>query len=142
MKAKEILMRFVPLVVMLAVLAAFLLPGKLEDRKAEAFGEPLFSHALPEGAALIQKDAGKNDDGSTMAALLLQTDLTPAELETFYGDLDVAPANEDEAVTLSASALNESSLAALKQASLYEDGAAYCFVYLISEPANVPQMDD
>lgn len=132
MKAKEILMRFVPLLIMLAVLAAFLLPGKLSDRRAEQFGKPLFSHTLPEGAKLIQKDAAENDDGSTMAALLLQTDLTPAELEAFYGDISYAPANEGETTSLSASALDESSLAALKQAKLYEDGASYCFVYLIS----------
>ena len=133
MSAKEVIKRLLPAFLMVAVMAAFLLPKKLEERNANQFGEPLFSHTLPENAELIQKDSGKTDDGSIMAALLLKTDLTSEELELFYGDAVYAPAKEGQTVTLSAKALDENSLDALKKAKLYEDGASYQFVYLTSK---------
>ena len=133
MSAKEVIKRLLPAFLMVAVMAAFLLPKKLEERNANQFGEPLFSHALPENAELIQKDSGKTDDGSIMAALLLKTDLTSEELELFYGDAVYAPAKEGQTVTLSAKALDENSLDALKKAKLYEDGASYQFVFLTSK---------
>ena len=133
MNTKEVIKRLLPALLIILVMAAFLLPNKLEERKANQFGEPLFSHALPQNTEIIQKDAGKNDDGSIMAALLLKTDLTSEELETFYGDTVYAPAEEGQAVTLSAKPLDENSLAALKQAKLYEDGASYQFVFLTSK---------
>ena len=133
MSAKEVIKRLLPAFLMVAVMAAFLLPKKLEERNANQFGEPLFSHTLPENAELIQKDSGKTDDGSIMAALLLKTDLTSEELELFYGDAVYAPAKEGQTVTLSAKALDENSLDALKKAKLYEDGASYQFVFLTSK---------
>lgn len=133
MDKREWIKRLLPLVLMIAVMAAFLLPKRLQDRAANQFGEPLFSHALPEGAELIQQDAGKNDDGSIMAAMILKTDLSSEELERFYGDVVYAPAKEGQTVTLSASALDDSSISALKQAKLYEEGASYQFVFLISK---------
>jgi len=133
MNTKELIKRLLPALLMIAVLAVFLLPGKLEERKANQFGEPLFSHTLPEGAELIQQDAGKTDDGSVMAAMILKTKMSSEELEAFYGDISYTPAEEGQAVTLNASPLDESSLAALKQAKLYEEGAVYQFVFLTSK---------
>lgn len=133
MNTKELIKRLLPALLMIVVLAVFLLPGKLEERKANQFGEPLFSHALPEGAELIQQDAGKTDDGSVMAAMILKTKMSSEELEAFYGDISYTPAEEGQAVTLNASPLDESSLAALKQAKLYEEDAVYQFVFLTSK---------
>jgi len=133
MNTKELIKRLLPALLMIVVLAVFLLPGKLEERKANQFGEPLFSHTLPEGAELIQQDAGKTDDGSVMAAMILKTKMSSEELEAFYGDISYTPAEEGQAVTLNASPLDESSLAALKQAKLYEEGAVYQFVFLTSK---------
>ena len=133
MNTKELIKRLLPALLMILVLAVFLLPGKLEERKANQFGEPLFSHTLPEGAELIQQDAGKTDDGSVMAAMILKTKMSSEELEAFYGDISYTPAEEGQAVTLNASPLDESSLAALKQAKLYEEGAVYQFVFLTSK---------
>lgn len=133
MNAKEVIKRLLPALLMIVVIAAFVLPGKLEDRAANQFGEPLFSHALPAGAELIQQDAGKTDDGGIMAALLLKTDLTSEELETFYGDTTYSPAKEGQTVSLSAKPLDENSLQAMKQAKLYEEGASYQFIYLYSK---------
>ena len=129
---KETAKRFLPLVLMIAIMAAFLLPKRLQDRAANQFGEPLFSHTLPEGAKLIQKDAAKDDDGGTTAALLLQTDLSEGELLAFYSDSAYAPAAEGQTVTLKVKSLDENSIQALKQAKLYEEGAQYRFVYLYS----------
>lgn len=133
MNTRELIKRLLPLLLMIAVLAAFLLPKKLEERAANQFGAPLFSHALPEDSELIQKDAGKNEDGSIMAAMILKTDLSSEELESFYGDTTYPPAEDGQTVTLNASALDDSSLEALKKAKLYEEGAYYQFVFLISK---------
>lgn len=130
---KETAKRFLPLLIIIAVMAAFLVPKRLQERAANQFGEPLFSHALPEGAKLIQQDAAKDKEGGTTAALLLQTDLTEEELLDFYGDRTYEAAKEGQAVTLQVKALDESSIQALKQAKLYEDGAQYWFVYLYSK---------
>ena len=133
MNIKEVIKRLLPALLMILVMAAFLLPKKLEERKADQFGEPLFTHALPQNTEIIQKDAGKNDDGSIMAALLLKTELTSGELEAFYDDTIYPPAKEGQSVSLSAKALDENSIAALKQAKLYEEGASYQFVFLTSK---------
>ncbi len=130
---KETAKRFLPLVLMIAIMAAFLLPKRLQERAANQFGEPLFSHALPEGAKLIQQDAAKDDEGGTTAALLLQTDLTEEELLEFYSDRTYAPAEEGQTVTLRVKVLDENSIQALKQAKLYKEGAQYLFVYLYSK---------
>lgn len=123
-----------PLVILLALLAAFLLPKYLENRAADQFGAPLFNHALPEDATLIQKDAAKTEEGGMMAALLLKTDLTSEALEAFYADVEAEPAQPGDTLILRAKALDESSVEALKQAKVYEEGASYQFVYLYSGP--------
>ena len=56
---KDTAKKYLPLLIILAVMAAFLVPKRLQERAANQFGEPLFSHALPEGAKLIQQDAAK-----------------------------------------------------------------------------------
>ena len=130
---REKLKSFLPLILMIAVLAAFLLPQKLEERACNAFGAPLFEHALPEGAKLVQQAAAKADDGTVTAAIILQTELTSEVLEVFYADRDYPPMEEGQTVTLSAKALDQASLDALKEADLYEEGASYQFVYLYSK---------
>jgi len=133
MNIKEVIKRLLPALLMVAVMAAFLLPKKLQERAANAFGEPLFSHALPADSELIQSDSGKTDDGGVMAAILLKTDWDSASLEAFYSDISYPPAEEGQTVTLSAKPLDEASLDAMKQAKLYEDGASYQFVFLYSK---------
>ena len=130
---KELAKRFFHLLIIIAVMAAMLVPKRLQERAANQFGEPLFSHALPEGAKLIQQDAAKDKEGGTTAALLLQTDLSEDALLAFYSNMEFAPAEEGQTVTLQVKALDESSIQALKQAKLYEEGAQYMFVYLYSK---------
>ena len=126
----EKLKNFLPLLLMAAILAAFLLPKRLEQKACNNFGAPLFEHALPEGTKVVQQTAVKDDEGGVTAALLLQTELTPETLKAFYADTDYPPMKEGQTVTLSAKELDEASMDALKQAKLYEDGASYRFVYL------------
>ena len=133
MNTKELIKRLLPALLMIAVIAAFLLPGKLEDRAANQFGEPLFSHTLPSGSAVIQQDAEKTEDGGIMAAMILKTDLTSEELEAFYSDTEYPPAEEGQTVSLSEKPLDENSIKAMKQAKLYEEGASYQFIYLYSK---------
>lgn len=130
---KEYAKRLLPVLIIILAMAAFLIPQKLQERAANAFGAPLFEHVLPADSTLIQQDAAKDDEGGTTAALLLQTELTSQELENFYSDINYPPAEEGQTVTLRAKALDDSSLAALKQAKLYTDGASYQFVYLYSK---------
>lgn len=130
---KEKTMRFMPLVLLLVLAAVLLVPKWLEERACNAFAAPLYSHAVPEGAVLIEKAAAKDDDGGITAALLLETDLSSEELVQFYSDEDYPPAGEGQTVTLEAKELDESSIAAMKQAKLYEEGKQYQFVYLYSK---------
>ena len=131
---KEKVRVLAPLVILLALLAAFLLPKYFENRAADQFGAPLSNHALPETATLIQKDAAKTEEGGIMAALLLKSDLTSEELEDFYADVEAEPAQPGDTLILRARELDESSVEALKQAKIYEEGASYQFVYLYSGP--------
>ena len=55
MNGKEALKRLLPAVLILLVMAAFMIPKRMQERAANQFGEPLFSHALPENTELIQK---------------------------------------------------------------------------------------
>ena len=50
---KQTLKRFIPLVLILLLMAAAMIPEKIQERKFQTFGEPLFSHALPEGSKLM-----------------------------------------------------------------------------------------
>ena len=124
--------RFIPLVLLIAVLAAMAIPKRMEQKQADAFGEPLFSHALPEGAVLVQQDAAKDDEGGTTAALLIQSELDQQTLLTFYSDIPYPPAEEGQTAALSVKALDGDSISALKQAKLYEEGKTYWFIYLYS----------
>lgn len=118
------------------ILAALVLPGSESDKKAETFADPLFNHEMPADARLIQTSASQNDDGSTSATILLQSEWSEEEIYAFYNDTVYPPAAEKDAVTLSVLPLDDSSLEAVKKADLYEEeGGAYWFVYLYSAPA-------
>lgn len=129
---REKIKGFLPLAFLVAVLLLLWLPKRMEQRACNQFGEPLFSHALPEDTVLIQKDAAKDDAGGVTAALLLKTGLSSEDLFAFYSDGVYPPAQEGQTVTLDVKPLDESSMEALKQAKLYEEGASYQFVYLYS----------
>lgn len=131
---KDKLRVIAPLVILLVLVAAFLLPKYLENKALDAFGEPLFSYALPEDTALVQQDAAKDDAGGWTAALLLESSLTEEELSAYYAAVDASPAGEGYSVELSVKPLDEDSIEAMKQAKLYEEGKSYYFVYLYSAP--------
>lgn len=121
----------------LAVFAAVLLPGQLSDKRANSFADPLFNHEMPDDARLIQASASENDNGSTSATIIMQTEWTQDEILEYYSDTNYPPAAENDDVTLSVLPLNDSSIEAVKQADLYEeDGGEYWFVYLYSAPKN------
>lgn len=117
---------------------AFLLPAMGDKKVADTFAEPLFTHALPEGAEQVQQEAdrSKTDGGKMTAAyLLLSADTTEDELYTFYNDVDYPPAQEGDTVTLHVQPLDDASLNALEQGGLDVEGKSYWFVYLVSQPA-------
>lgn len=118
----------------LAVLWGVMLVQKDAKNKAEAFGEPLFAHALPAGASLVTKEAKKDDAGVMTAALLLAFDepTDEAALASFYGGTQYPPFAAGETVQLAVKPLDEASLDALRQAELYEADKTYWFVYLTS----------
>ena len=119
----------------LAVFAAVFLPGKLSDKRADDFAAPLFNHEMPEDARLIQATAAENDDGSTNATIIMQTEWTEEEILAHYSDTTYLPAAENDEVTLQVLPLDEGSIEAVKQADLYEEeGGDYWFVYLYSAP--------
>ena len=91
-----------PAIILLAFALVMLVPKYFEGKAADAFGAPLFEHALPADTEVIEQDAAKTNDGGMMAAMLLKTDLTSEELEAFYADVDAQPAEEGDVVTLSA----------------------------------------
>lgn len=130
---KEKIKNFLPILLMAAILTAFLLPKKLEQKACNDFGAPLFDHALPADTKVVQQSAVKDEEGGVTAALLLQTTLSSEELKAFYGDTDYPPMEEGQTVTLSAKPLDADSMEALKQAKLYEEGASYQFVYLYAK---------
>lgn len=119
----------------LAVIWAIMLPKGLSNRKAEAFAQPFFSHAAPQGAEVLQQTATRQkEDGAyvTMATQILEFSQAPqqAQLEEFYSDVEYPPAEEGQGVTLAAKELDSASISALQQAGLYEEGKHYWFVYL------------
>ena len=124
-----------PLAILLVLTVVMLAPKYIEDKAADTFAAPLFDHDLPANTEIIQKDTAQMEGGGMMAAMLLKTELTSEELEAFYADVQAQPAQQGDQVTLAAKALNESSIEALKQAKLYEEGASYQFVYLTSASA-------
>ncbi len=130
---KEKMTRILPWILLVVFVAVLLVPKWVGQRACNAFAAPLYNHALPEGAALIQKDAAKDREGGFTAALLLETDWSSEALIQFYSDTAYPPAKEGQTVKLDAKALDESSIAAMKQAKLYEEGKQYQFVYLYSK---------
>lgn len=118
----------------LALLWGIMLVQKNQQDKAQAFGEPLFSHALPAGASLVTSEAKKDDAGVMTAALLLAFDAPAAkeDLLAFYGDTAYPPYHAGEATHLAVKPLDDASLDALRQAGLYAEGKTYWFVYLTS----------
>ena len=119
----------------LAVFAAVFLPGKLADKRANDFAAPLFNHEMPADARLIQATAAENDDGSTSATIIMQTEWSEQEILDHYNDTTYPPAAENDEITLSVLPLDDSSIEAVKQAGLYEEGGGnYWFVYLYSAP--------
>ncbi len=119
----------------LAVFAAVFLPGKLSDKRADDFAAPLFNHELPDDARLIQASAAENDDGSTSATIIMQTEWSEEEILAHYSDTTYLPASENDEVALSVLPLDDGSIDAVKQADLYEEeGGEYWFVYLYSAP--------
>ncbi len=119
----------------LAVFAAVFLPGKLADKRADDFAAPLFNHEMPDDARLIQASAAENEDGSTSATIIMQTEWSEDEILAHYSDTTYPPAAENDEVTLSVLPLDDSSIDAVKQADLYEEeGGEYWFVYLYSAP--------
>lgn len=124
--------RWVPLAVLVVFLGAIFIPRWINQGIAKSYAEPLFSHALPEGAKVVSTDAVKDDDGGITAAILMQTDLSVEELKTFYSDLHLEPAEPEHTVLLEVKPLSEDDLDVLKQAKLYEEGCSYQFVYVYS----------
>ena len=119
----------------LAIFAAIYLPGHFSDKRANDFADPLFNHEMPFDARLIQATATENDDGSTSATIIMQTEWDEQEILDHYNDITYPPAAENDQVTLSVLPLDDSSIEAVKQAGLYEeDGGEYWFVYLYSAP--------
>ena len=118
-----------------AVFLAVFLPGKLSEDRANDFAAPLFNHEMPDDARFIQASAAENDDGSTSATIIMQTEWSEQEILEHYSDTTYPPAAKNDVVTLSVLPLDDNSIEAVKQAGLYEeDGGDYWFVYLYSAP--------
>ena len=114
---------------------AFLIPKALEKRACDQFAQPLFDHALPAGAELVQQSNVVDDDGGFTAALILGADADEETLRAFYGDTDYAPGRDDYTEpTLTVAPLDEASLDALEQGGTRKAGVDYWFVYIYSAP--------
>lgn len=121
----------------IAVIWAIMLPKGLSNRKANTFAQPFFSHAAPQGASVLQQSASREKQNGayvTTATQILAFSQTPQqqELERFYSDTTYPPADEGQTVTFAAKPLDDSSISALQQAGVYEQGMEYWFVYLVS----------
>ena len=123
---------WIAILLITALFAAVAIPKRLEQKVCSRFAEPLYAHSLPEGAELVQQSSAKGKSNDFTAALILATDLTEQELLGWFGDTEYPPAKEGQTVTLHAKALDESSLAALDKAGLYQEGKIYWFVYIYS----------
>ena len=122
----------------LAVICAIMLPKGLSNRKAEAFAQPFFSHAVPQDANVLQQSAARQKEAGayvTTATLILEFSQAPQreQLENFYSDTNYPPAEAGQIVTLAARPLDEASLSALQQAGVYEEDKIYWFVYIVSQ---------
>lgn len=130
---QEKLRKWLPWIMIALFIAVCFGPRWLGNAKATSFGKPLFEHPLPENAVLISQDAGKDAAGVMTAALLLQTDLSSEELETFYADLRMEPEKVGQTITVEAKALTDQDLDVLKTAKVYAEGRQYQFVYVTSK---------
>ena len=122
------------LFVVLALIWGWMLWEKSQRDRAEAFAAPLWEHPLPAGMSLVVQDSD-TADGAVIGALLLRGETDEASLLAFYEDQTYPPARQGDLVELAVYPANDSSLDALRQAGLYEEGADYWFVYLTSAPA-------
>jgi len=129
----ENLRKWLPWVMILLFIAVAFGPRWVDSAVSHRFGKPLFDHELPENAVLVSKDAARDSNGVITAALLLQTDLTSEELESFFADVECEPVKEGQIVRVEAKALTEADLDVLKTAKLYAEGEKYQFVYVTSE---------
>ncbi len=133
---KQIVVSLLGLAALIAVIAGVMIAQRRQEADALAFGEPLFTHALPQGAETVQQEARRDDAGVMTAAILLRWDGGTAEdLLAFYGDTDYPPFAPGEATRLQARALDEASIETLKRADLYTEGADYWFIWLTSQAA-------
>ena len=125
-------LKWVPLVMLLAFVLTMLVPRWIDQQICMKFGEPLFAYPLPEGSSIVSQDGARDDDGVITAAILIKTDLTSEELETYYANLTMEPVKEGETVEIQAKPLTDADLEVLKKAQIYEEGASYQFVYACS----------
>ena len=130
---REKLIRWAPLLILLAFLLTIFVPRWTNERRAMTFGAPLFEYALPVGAEVISTDGAVDDEGGYTAAILMKTELSSEELLAHYAALDCPPAEEGQSVTLEAKPLTEEDLDVLKKARVYEEGASYQFLYVYSK---------
>ena len=87
---------------------------------------------------MLQQAASREKQDSayvTTATQILAFPKAPqkTELEAVYRDTEYPPAEEGQAVTLTAKPLDEASLSALQQAGVYEEDKIYWFVYIVSQ---------
>lgn len=125
-------LKWIPLVMLLVFVLTMLVPRWIDQRISMKFGEPLFTYPLPEGSSIVSQDGARDDDGVITAAILIKTDLTSEELETYYANLTMEPVKEGQTVEIQAKPLTDADLEVLKKAQIYEEGAAYQFVYACS----------
>ncbi len=120
------------LIVGFALILAFIVPKRIQERQCSAFAKPLYNHALPADMKLVQKSAAKDKSGGYTAALILAGAKEKDELLAFYSDTAYPPAKNGQTVTLAVKPLDESSLSALEQAGMREENQTYWFVYIYS----------
>ncbi len=133
---ENVLTSIILLVFGAVLLGVFVLPQRIEEYQCNQFAKPLFYHLIPEDSYAVQTSALRDEEGGTTAAIILgvASEMTAEELNAFYSDTEYVPANEGETVSLSVTALDESSISALQQAGMYREGDQYYFIYLYSKP--------
>ncbi len=131
---KEVLRRYIlPAVAIIVVIGALMVESWLPELVGRKYAKVLFEHELPAETVLIQKDVAMQKAGGVMVAMILETDLTSEELLVFYEDVLFPFQEKGNEVYLDAEALNEQSIAAVKEAGYYKEGRGYQFVYLVGE---------
>ena len=125
------------LIVIFLLVLAGALPKTIREIQAKQFAKPLFKHAVPENSRVIQTYAEKStENGSTFAAIILQSTKTDQELLAFYSDVDYPPAGKTDTVSLQVLPCPEDHITILKNNGLYQQDAGDCwYIYLYSAPA-------